>query len=420
VKLLFVAHGYPPHERAGTELYVHETAQALAARGHDVTVFSAHPSANARVHEIAQHDGITVERWFEPQTRDEALLGADSEGARAAFGAALARTRPDVVHVHHLLFLSSRLPALARSRNVAVVVTPTDHFFLCPRVHLSDPWSHPLRGRLWGVNCLLHSEPHGVRWIAGTARRGRYPRLVRLHLSRPQRMRHALAAADRILTPSEFVRARFVEFGVDAARLQVLPLGMKPVEAEARSSTSDGVCVGYIGAYVADKGPDLLIDAFRTINVESARLLLRGIELDPAFVERLRSRVRDDPRIDLGGEVNDVRGFLANVDLLVVPTRLHETFSRVAREAFQMRVPVLASDSGVLRELVTAGENGAFFRRDDMASLRTELEPLVRDPERLRALNRFPDVLTTDEHAAALESVYAEVSHVAAAYRSRA
>ena len=42
LKILLVTHGFPPHQTAGTETYTADLGVALAKRGHDVHVFTAH------------------------------------------------------------------------------------------------------------------------------------------------------------------------------------------------------------------------------------------------------------------------------------------------------------------------------------------------------------------------------------------
>ena len=52
MRIAFVAHGYPERETGGVELVSREQAEALVARGHDVTVF-------ARTREPTRPDGST-------------------------------------------------------------------------------------------------------------------------------------------------------------------------------------------------------------------------------------------------------------------------------------------------------------------------------------------------------------------------
>jgi glycosyltransferase involved in cell wall biosynthesis len=412
VRILFAAHGFPPEERGGAELYVHELAHALTDLGHYVGVFAAHPTQGGTVDRIECDGSVDVERWFEPQSAEQALLVGRSAAAEHAFERALERLVPDVVHIHHTLFLSDRIIALSKRHSVPVVVSPLDFFFLCPRIHLPSRRAHRLRGRLWGVECFLHTLPNSRRPFGSLVIRGKLFRLLRLHLRRPREMRSALDRADRILAPSRFVRDRFLEFGCDPARTNVLPLGLPPAERVSVDREA-AVRVGYVGAYVREKGADLLIAAFRRVASPGAKLILHGREIDASFAQELRRIAAQDPRVVVGDELpaGAVPAFLSGIDLLVVPTRLHETFSRIAREAFQLGVPVVASDAGVLPEIVTPHENGLLFRSGDGDGLSAALRALVDKPEGLAGLRRFPHVKTTDEHARELVDLYASLGH---------
>jgi glycosyltransferase involved in cell wall biosynthesis len=412
VRILFAAHGFPPDERGGAELYVQELAHALADLGHHVAVFAAHPTQGRAIDRIDRDRSIEVERWFEPQSAEQALLVGRSAAAEDAFERTLERLQPEVVHVHHTLFLSDRIIALAKAHSVPVVVSPLDFYFLCPRIHLPSRRAHRLRGRLWGLQCFLHTLPRSARPLGSLAIRGKMLRLLRLHLRRPREMRSALDRADRILAPSGFVRDRFLEFGCDAARTSVLPLGLPAAERVA-VNRSGAMRVGYVGAYIREKGADLLVAAFRRVVSPNARLVLHGRAIDERFTQKLRRQAAQDHRVSIGDELppGGVSAFLSGVDLLVVPTRLHETFSRIAREAFQLGVPVVASDAGVLPEIVTPRKNGLLFRCGDEDDLARALRALVDRPEELERLNRFPRVKTTDEHARELLDLYVSLAH---------
>jgi len=410
LRILFVVHGYPPDEAAGTELYTAGAARALAAAGHEVRVLAANPSAGAPTHRVERVDGVEVERlWTAVPAEPGGVLPLRDEAAERAFADALRSFAPHVVHVVSLIFLSERLVRLAREAAVPVVLAPTDFWFLCPGVHLPVGRRHPLRGRLWGLSCFGHTEASSPRWLAALARSGRLPARVRWHVRRATTLRATLRDAQLILTPCRFMLERFVEFGADARRIEALALGLEGPQDALPRKRRGPPRVGYLGAFTRDKGADLLVRAFREVDAD-AELVVRGHPIDEDYAAALHVAAAADARVAVGLPVppGEVVRHLADLDLLVVPTRVHESFSRVAREAFVARTPVLASAAGALPEIVEPGRNGDLFRAGDARALASRLRTLLQG-DALARLQSFPHVKTMEEHAAELVERYARV-----------
>lgn len=409
MRILLVAHGYPPDEAAGTELHARAVTQALTGTGHDVRVFAANPTARARTHRLDNVDGIRVERlWTGHSAERDGTVSLRDPEAERLFTRAMSEFRPDVVHVVSLIFLSDRLIEIAQRADVPVVLAPTDFWFLCPSVHLPVGRRHVLGGRFWGLNCFLHTEGASLRWAAALARRGRLQHRIARHLRRANTLRTVLQRADLVVTPCAFVRERFIEFGADPARVEALTLGLE-AESPPRPPRGSVPLVGFLGAFTREKGPDLLVDAFTHVASE-ARLVLRGRPVDPPYAAALRTAAATDPRVTVGDalEPGQALPYLATLDLLVIPTRVHESFCRVAREAFVAQVPVLAAAAGALPEIVEPGCSGELFRAGDAGDLTKKLRHLL-DNRGFARLDRFRHVKTMDEHALELVERYRRV-----------
>ncbi|MFN7147482.1 MAG: glycosyltransferase, partial [Myxococcota bacterium] len=117
MRILHVAHGWPPDGLGGTELYAAALADAQARAGHVVAHWTPAGLPRRRL------------RFRETFARPE---------AEADFTRALDAARPDVVHVHHLTGASMGIPALAKDRGARVVVTLHDAWLACARGQLVD------------------------------------------------------------------------------------------------------------------------------------------------------------------------------------------------------------------------------------------------------------------------------------------
>jgi glycosyltransferase involved in cell wall biosynthesis len=407
---MLVAHGFPPEEQSGTELYTAELAQALARSGHDVAVFAGGHSAEAPTQSWRRDGAVEIERLARPRPR--LRLNFFNTSVEHELLAAVNRFRPEVVHVQHLLGLTMPLVPLLKERGIPVVLTLHDHWFLCPEVQPFRPGLHPLAGDRWGINCFLHLELFRPRRAATTLATRELSTRLHAHRERARLARAELAAADLLITPSRFLRARFAAFGLPETKLFVLPHGIPAINVPTLDSTpverSPEVRVGYLGPILHDKGVDLLVRAFRGVRNPALRLQIRGPAPDARFARRVRRLAARDDRISLGPAIphEEVGAFLAGIDVLVVPSRFQESFSLVVHEAFAARTPVVASDTGALPEVVTEGANGALFRAGSRRDLRSRLRDLLADPTALETLTSFPPVKSMDAHAGELAALY--------------
>lgn len=174
----------------------------------------------------------------------------------------------------------------------------------------------------------------------------------------------------------------------------VLPLGVD-VERFAPSpegppAGGDGLRLGFIGRLERFKGVHVILEAMR----HEPRWHLEVVGDGP-----LRSTLSSDvrragmqARVTFRGFVahDDLPGLYRSFDVLVVPSlptpQWEEQFCRVAVEAMASAVPVVASASGALPEVV--GRGGVLFPHGDAAALRAALQRLDEDPDRRAALGR--------------------------------
>jgi glycosyltransferase involved in cell wall biosynthesis len=75
----------------------------------------------------------------------------------------------------------------------------------------------------------------------------------------------------------------------------------------------------------------------------------------------------------------DLPAILSNIDVIVIPSLWHETFSIVAREALLSGTPVVASEVGALPEIVEHEQNGLLVPAGDVDALHGALQRISVD-----------------------------------------
>lgn len=398
-RVLQVVHGYPPSDIGGVEWHVKNLSEGLAARGLDVRVFAGSPDLGV-AEEDALVSAIPVSRVRRTERGDPRLVTSDSR-VESRFVEVLRSWRPHVVHVHHLLFLSLRLPALARQDGIPVVMTVHDLWLL----------SHDFRPRI-----PLLRKP-AVRASHALGRELRHPRAfwgsAACALPRASIAQDCLRSSDWTITPSVFVRDVVVGAGVDPARLSVIPHGVAP--GALREARVPGVLTLLMaGSLVRNKGLHVLLEALRGLDADDrARVVTKvwGQEGDPAYATAVRSLALGlDVRFGGAYAHDQLDEVYRGVDLLVLPALWDETYSLVVREARVRGIPALVSDRGALPEAVSTG-GGAVFRSGDSRALRSIIKRVLDDPGlRDGWVRSLPMVPTSADGCASVVGVYRSVS----------
>lgn len=138
------------------------------------------------------------------------------------------------------------------------------------------------------------------------------------------------------------------------AKLEVIPNGvaLSPARARVRTGQRDEpIRFGTLGTVKPIKGTDLLVDAFMRFDPQPRVELRIAGAIDRPWAEALRQRAQADPRIQFVGRSSHPRGFLADLDVFVLPSR-SEGMSNALLEAMSSELPCIATDVGSNRSLL--------------------------------------------------------------------
>ena len=335
-------------------------------------------------------------------------LVRDSAGAgRMEAGAALLRggarpgevaeavraLRADVVHAHNTLPLfGPRALAAAREAGARVVAHLHNFRFSCA-VAVAFRDGAPCfrcRGRLTLPGLVLNcrgSVPEAAAYAAALA----------VHQGA------ALAAVDSFVAPSRYAAGQLARLGVPAGSLRVVPHYL-PAELLAPGSRAEAGRYALVAGRLApEKGVEHAIAAAARAGVP-----LRVAGDGPARAE-LAARV--PAGVELLGSVgaDEIRRLLAEAAMLVVPSVGNETFGYAALEAMGQGVPVVATRSGALPEVVGPER---CVPRGDTDALAEAMRRLWEDGARRRAegealLARAREGFGEEAFVARLLAVYA-------------
>jgi len=175
-------------------------------------------------------------------------------------------------------------------------------------------------------------------------------------------------------------RSIIEDYGVDPRRVSVIPPGVDTSRwLPVARAQSDIFRVLFVGGEFGRKGGEILLKAFKTLSARAELHIVTKTPIAPSDrVHVINDLGPNDPRlIEL----------YRSSDVFVLPS-LAETFGIAAVEASAMGLPVIASSSGGLSEIVVDGETGLTVVPGDADSLANAMLRLERDPELRRRLGR--------------------------------
>lgn len=423
MRIAFTVHKLPPESLGGTEIYTRSLARVLAETGHEIVIFA--PSATVDTYtRIGESDGVTrVLTPLSPQRAHENALAQfwhtfRDGGMEADFVRFLADFQPDVVHFQHVQGVSVRMIDLAEG--LPRVATLHDYWYFCANSQMIRPDESTCAGPSWGChNCVdcatARADLHYLRKIRP---------ITALPLAyRNQTLARAARQLDRMIAPSAFLRAQYVQQGFPAERIVVMENGLDigrlgnlaaPVRTSATSRRP--LRFGFLGSLAWQKGVHVAIEAFNRIDPAAAALDIYGSgSAFPEYAANVHAAVRN-PSIVIHPPIahNEIGAVLRGLDVLIVPSLWYENSPLVIQEAFATRVPVIASRLGALEEKVTPGLSGWLFNPGDSQDLARVIGDILADPAQIDALSAtLPVPSTMHDQAQSLIALYESLRHSA-------
>ncbi len=159
------------------------------------------------------------------------------------------------------------------------------------------------------------------------------------------------------------------------------PVSM-PVEPHVESDEGSSFRVGAVGRLVKQKGFEYLIHAVSKLPDElDWTLEFAGDGKLRGELESLTQKLGIKKHCHFLGHVESLASFYARMDAIAIPS-LYEGFCFVAVEAALAGLPVVASDTSSLSELVIHGTTGLFVPPREVEPLTLAIQQLAEDRQR--------------------------------------
>lgn len=354
--------------RRGAEKHYLDVIALLKSRGHEVAVFSMdHPQNlfSPWKKYFVSYAGFGAEDSF--YSKLKGLFRIYSFEAKRKIGKLLDDFQPDVVHIHNIYHhISPSILKEIKKRGIPVIMTIHDFNLICP------DYSLLCGGKRW-------DELEGNRFkyfIKNKCFKKSYLKsiLAVLEFKFNKHFGFYEKYVDRFIVPSNFVKEIFEKEGIDPGKIDVVshfvykdPLTCAwPKDKELYRDRY----VFYCGSISAEKGVDKLVDIFE--NIRGAKLYLAG-KIESGFVLPKKFKIKYLGFLD----ARQIEKYMGASLLVVLPSRLPETFGLTALEAASNGKPVICFDSGAFGEIVVDNKTG--FICADEKDMAEKTQRLIND-----------------------------------------
>lgn len=301
------------------------------------------------------------------------LKAADRRSVTQGFVELLRALRPTIVHAHHYAHLGVEFLRVIKEAapGIKVYLTLHEYMAICNNQGQMIKTNGRLCSRESLDDCRACFPQHTAQdfW--------RRKHFIQAHF----------AYVDHFISPSEFLRQRYIAWGIPAEKISVIENGQDDHEPLPPRSLAEGETrnrFGFFGQINPFKGLDVLLKALHEMSKEDRRkivLEVHGANLETQTGE-FRDRIKElaDPLINKGVvqwigpyQPHELRNRMAGIDWVVVPSVWWENSPMVIQESYVYGRPVISSNIGGMAEKVRPGVAGYHAEAGHSASWRSRL-----------------------------------------------
>jgi glycosyltransferase involved in cell wall biosynthesis len=416
MRVLVVSHGHPAFSIGGAEVASHALFRGLNATPETEAFYLARAAHPLRPHQDTPLSSFrqgpretflhadAYDHWWLSNRAPETL-----DGALADF---LNDLRPDVVHFHHIIGFGVEAIALVRRVLPKAAIVFTFHEYLAICAHHGQMVKTAREKLCHGsspADCAACFPEHTAEKF----------------FQRERFLQDHFALADGFVSPSRFLRDRYVAWGLPSTRFSVIENGLDVAERTPPRTLAKGgrrARFAFFGQVTRFKGVHVLLDAVSRIpddawGTDAALEIFGGnLETQPekvqAEINALLAKVGPRARLHGAYQGHELPRLMAQADWVVMPSIWWENAPVVIQEAFHHRRPLIVSDIGGMAEKVRHGVDGLHFRASSAQDLAETMAMAMGDRTLWGRLSAAaPAVLDLHQAAGLHRALYSRLLH---------
>ena len=400
MKILMVNKFY--YIKGGSETYYFSLKRKLEEDGHVVIDFSMNDDKNYE----SQYSNFFVEN-VDYSGRHSVFSKIKiaknivySNEAKRKFECLVKQEKPDIVHLHIFQHqISPSILDICKKYNIPTVYTAHDLKMIClnyKMMHHGKICEDCKDGRLY--HCVLN------KCVKDSVSKS----LINVCEGYFHKWRKSYDAIDFIITPSDFYRQKFMEFGVSENKVIHIPNFLERDNPNVNIFFNSKRYYLYFGRLSEEKGILTLISVMNKIGAD---LYIVGSGPLKETIEEYIS-LNNASNIKLLGfkSGQDLIDIVGNAKAVILPSEWYENGPFSAIEALQLGIPIIGANIGGIPELIDS--NGVLFDSGDFDDLNSKIMQFERmsnvEYERFCSNSRllFNRIYTWNYHKKKIYNVY--------------
>jgi len=366
----------------GDSTHTFNLATLLRSKGHEVAFFAMEsernlpdPNEDLFVHyidfkEINQHknivNGIKV-----------LLQSIYSIKARKKFKELLDRFHPDIIHLQNIhAHITPSVIFEAKKQGIPVVWTLHDYKLICPNSHfLID---------VTGEICEACGKNAFYQPVIKRCKKGSLlaSAMVSMEVC-AHRMLRVRNRVDAFLSPSSFLREKFLERGFKGDKVLHIPNFLN--ENIFAYSDMNKQYILFLGKLSAIKGIRPLLDACRL--APDVKLILAG-SIEPGMQAEIEGSLPSNVEYVGLKHGSELQQLIKESTCIVLPSLWYENQPYSILEAFAKGKPIIASDLGGMKELIGDSERGILVPPGDVQALAEAMQWMKNHPAEVKEIGK--------------------------------
>ena len=316
--------------------------------------------------------------------------------------------KPDLVHIHNIYHqLSPAILFAIKKRGIPIVMSVHDYKIISPNHALflrEEKYERCKNGKYY--QCFFDR-----------AIKNSYTKsfLAMFEMYWHERLGTYRKNIDLYLAPSEFVKKKLIEWGMDESKIAVFPhfisqnqnttILQYPVGDEKDFSGQKYFL--YAGRISKEKGIDKLLEIFA--KNKEFKLLIAGACENEFEIPKMQN-------VEYVGFLNQAKlvKYVRSALAVVSPSHLPETFGLIALDAISNGVPFIGFNEGAYGEIVENGDHGFLVR--DEEEMQTKMQALwdgkvIFNPQKLEKMAQ--EKFGKAQYMAKIEKIFSEIQKYA-------
>ena len=198
-------------------------------------------------------------------------------------------------------------------------------------------------------------------------------------------------------------------------KIKVIYNAIEPSGKKAKIFLKKDLVLGTVGTLNYQKGIQHLISAMPKITREfsKAKLVIVGEGIYKKHLEELVKKLKLDRTVTFTGFVKDIEKEMIEFDIYVQPS-LSESFGLAIVQAMSLGIPVVATNTGGIPEVVTTGKSGILVEPAKPQALAEAIIELLRDEKKAKEMGKLAAEeakikFNLDDMVGETEKIYEEI-----------